>query len=158
MRGPKLCVLLGLIAVTLPANADWQYTKWDMPLDDVVAASQGSVHAVKPTKEKRLRDFDRYAEGVWHNGDITYRADFYFDDAMRLKLVNLYADPAQCPAVTSELEAARGKPDEARDTFAKIWHDAANGNDVIVTEISRKFCFVSYAPLGYADSKGAKRD
>jgi hypothetical protein len=44
----KLYVAIALLMLTTSARADWQYTRWGMTPDDVVAASNGKARRAEP--------------------------------------------------------------------------------------------------------------
>ena len=47
-------ILVGM--VSLPAQAEWEYTRWGMSVDEVVEASEGEAIPVNPDEEILLED------------------------------------------------------------------------------------------------------
>ena len=45
---------LACAAIASPAGAHWQYSKWGMTPDQVVAASKGTVQRVDPSSDAAL--------------------------------------------------------------------------------------------------------
>ncbi|HQV04889.1 MULTISPECIES: hypothetical protein [unclassified Novosphingobium] len=77
---------LPLLAFATPAAADWQYTRWGMPLDEVIAASSGKATLVPEEKGKRIRKLQRLAIGSVTEGKAEFQVEFYFDKK-KLKLI-----------------------------------------------------------------------
>jgi len=75
-----------LMLCATPALADWQYTRWGMSPQDVVAASNGTARAVQDEKRKRVRKMSRLAVGQVKEGDTTFEVEFYFDN-QKLRLI-----------------------------------------------------------------------
>jgi hypothetical protein len=75
----RLLLALILMAFATPAMADWQYTRWGMTVDEVVAASGGSATKIKDRKDDRVRDLPRLAVGTTKEGDVTFDVEFYFE-------------------------------------------------------------------------------
>lgn len=76
-----------LLLCATPALADWQYTRWGMSLEEVLAASNGTVSAVKDEKSKRVRKLPRLAVGTAKEGDVTFHVEFFFEDK-KLRLIS----------------------------------------------------------------------
>jgi len=163
------CRLLLLFAATFctafAAQADWQFTKWGMTLDQVLTASKGAVHKVPYDHGKNVWDIDRGAEGTLSQAGIAYRTEFYFDSRGTLQIVRQTpADLSQCPAVQKAAEAKYGKPVDTPQfgksvlISAEYWPDKTAKNAVryTATTLMGRYmgCFLSFVPLEVADSKG----
>jgi hypothetical protein len=70
---------LPLLAFATPALADWQYTRWGMSVDEVLAASNGSASKVRDDKDKRVRKLPRLALGTVKEGDTEFTVEFFFE-------------------------------------------------------------------------------
>lgn len=77
---------LFLMAFATPAMADWQYTRWGMTVDEVVAASNGSAKKIKDRKDDRVWDLPRLVVGTAQEGDVTFNVEFYFENN-KLRLI-----------------------------------------------------------------------
>lgn len=82
----KRWLLIALAALPTPALADWQYTHWGMSVEEVVAASNGTVKKIKDRKGDRVRNLPRLAVGQANEGDTTFDVEFYFEDK-KLRLI-----------------------------------------------------------------------
>jgi hypothetical protein len=141
----------------LPAQADWQFTQWNMSRDAVVAASQGSMHAVEGTPGQRRWGLEMKAEGRFNDGALSLESRFFFDPAGRLKAVSLdLADLTQCPAFRKSVEQRYGKPEGTSSVlkgkdFSEYWRaqDFVRWN-----ETEGIACFVITAPRDNADASG----
>lgn len=71
---------LGLAAVLLasPALADWQYTRWGMTPEQVVAASRGKVALLPEARRPRLPPLVTAASGEFTDGVLVLRTVFTF--------------------------------------------------------------------------------
>lgn len=99
-----LCGLSLLIAlcVVSPAHADWQYTKWGMSPEEVVAASNGKAHLVSDAEATKYFRSAEYvialAKGDHSADGEKFSVTFDFTrQAKRLQTVILKAtDPSRC--------------------------------------------------------------
>ncbi len=155
-----LGVILALF-VGSTARADWQYTKWGMTPEEVVAASS---EAARPaTDEERQKAFIRtqparepLAVGRYSGGVYDFKAVFYFENRalveVRLTLAP-YADPN---GLWAALAGQYGEPIEAKQLDkgitafkAKRWRDSTNKNLVTASESYGIRVFeISYESLG----------
>jgi hypothetical protein len=74
----KYWLALPLLAFSAPALADWQYTKWGMSVDEVLAASQGTASKVRDKKGERVRELPRLALGKTKEGETEFIVEFFF--------------------------------------------------------------------------------
>jgi hypothetical protein len=71
---------LGLAAMLLapPALADWQYTRWGMTPEQVVAASRGKVALLPEARRPRVPPLVTAASGKFTDGTLVLRTVFSF--------------------------------------------------------------------------------
>ena len=115
----KRWLLLTLALVSAPALADWQFTRWGMSPDEVVAASQGQVQRVKDKKDLRVRDLPRLAIGQVKEGDVAFDMEFFFKDQ---KLSFIRYNPIKSMTCSGEEQffLDRFGPAEATETTYEI--------------------------------------
>jgi hypothetical protein len=137
----QTCALIAaLICVAPNAQADWEYTKWGMTPAQVVAASHGAVHLIKP--ERRLGptgpDIETRAEGSFTDGKLRLNVSFGFaGHGGGLVLVSyLVQDASQNMLLRDRLVHAYGPPAPSGDADmgSGVWRHA--GQDVIDLSIS----------------------
>jgi hypothetical protein len=75
-----------LIAVSSGALADWQYSRWGMNVEQVIAASGGTAQPVRDIKDKRIDKKKRLVVGEVVIGTTKLPVDFYFEDN-KLRLI-----------------------------------------------------------------------
>ena len=137
---PTLAAALLLVGVAPRAEAAWEYTKWGMTVAQVVAASHGAVHRIRP--EHRLGstgpDIQTCAEGIFADGKLRLNVSFGFSGhGGGLVLVSyLVQDAAQNMLLRDRLVRAYGPPapDGDADMGSGVWRHA--GQDVIDLSIS----------------------
>lgn len=76
--GLTVAILMSL-ALATPAWADWDWTRWTMSDDQVIAASGGRVKAARGGKDQQIDSWDLRAEGQIQQDGLNFRAQFYFD-------------------------------------------------------------------------------
>lgn len=74
-----LLIAAVLAAIPSAALADWKFTRWDMPIKEVLAASAGAAYQVKENKGDRVDDLRRLAEARVSEGSAQFIAELYFD-------------------------------------------------------------------------------
>jgi hypothetical protein len=112
---------MGLVATTLiapTARADWQYTRWGMTPEQVVAASGGAAQLLPEADRPRLPPMMTAAAGTYQDGPIPMRVAFSFniqsgglvcvtyglnghdnDEAFKAALVKRYGPPEAASGV-----------------------------------------------------------
>lgn len=156
------CFLVTVIAIGLsaPAKAEWEFARWGMSVDEVVAASNGVAAKVKKDKDKRVWDFDRLAAGSWEEGGIAYELSFYFDSkAKTLKLVDLVPGSIDCDRVIAAYGAKYGTAETARKAVAvedgrpplvtetHKWNHLESGDLLQITDVSVKDFGIRYCKV-----------
>lgn len=153
-----------LASVTLfaagAAHADWQYTRWGMSEQEVLAAS-------KDVSEQTKRPQDR-GKNLWllaapySGGGYDFSAEFGFDKGSRkltsvlLTLEDKGGD--RCYSLQTDLMAKYGAPetDEKSSMIqSSTWRDAKGGNLVEWVKFGADAsCSVSYDALSNAERNG----
>jgi hypothetical protein len=70
-----LAVSLSCCQIGKPSG--WQYAKWGMSVDQVVAASRGSAHR-SSDKSSNNTKYEERATGTFDSGDMRFLVKFYF--------------------------------------------------------------------------------
>lgn len=149
---------LGL-AFAAPAKADWQYTRWGMSPQEVVAASKGASRLDRAPPGHEVFDASLGASGGYETQGYTFRSEFYFDGAQRLKGIRLMlTDFSKCDSLLDLLLGLYGSSGGI-DKFGASWVDVSNGNKVRLTKMggigtSAPTCFVAYSPLSGSGALG----
>ncbi len=162
-----------LILTTWPSFADWQYTRWGMTPDEVVAASNGAASKpqIAPPKKGRAVD-DETVKGTYETPSFKFSVGFVFEND-KLAAVRLKPMPIdKIYDVGSQLASIYGKPIYDRDERTsggicfltnRKWRDEKAGNEIsyssyacIKTNISNKSLIggVSYTPIRSSKSTG----
>lgn len=96
-RAAAAACAFGLLAIPAAANADWEYTRWGMTVDEVLAAARGKAQPTKAEKDTDIWGQSQLAAGVFVQNGVTYKAGFYFDRKTRLlTMVDLTPDANDC--------------------------------------------------------------
>lgn len=124
------------------ASADWQYTKWGMSLDELLASSGAKVVRTTP-KEQKDGEIDivgrPMAKTTYVGGGITYDARFYFDGGKLTGVRLLPKSLSDALKTQSRLRSVYGEPREAKDRMVtgggcrdivESWHAEADGNRI----------------------------
>jgi hypothetical protein len=131
-----------------PAAADWQYTRWGMSPEQVVAASNGMVQLGPPPQGKTYDNLTGRALGKHERDGATFLAFFHFDAANGLAKVALErSGGTACAALQGALVAQLGPPAKStRNNFATIeeWRDTARGNLVRYVLVGDLPCTITY--------------
>ncbi|GLV24977.1 hypothetical protein [Sphingobium sp. TomTYG45] len=147
---------LACAAIASPAGAHWQYSKWGMTPDQVVAASKGTVQRVDPSSDAALPIGVKEAAGTYSANDQSMRVSFWFKGG-KLNQVHLAQDDADaCMAVGRDLTGVYGQPTSRSGGMisTSVWLDKARGNRVQFSNWSTGGCDLIYAPLPTAQSTG----
>jgi hypothetical protein len=154
----RLTILVFAFAASA-AHADWQYTRWGMSKDQVLLASNG---AVSPTSMRGPGTPYVGLRGKYATPDHAFDAALYFDAGDTLVSVTLSQRTApECAKTLSDLREKYGTAQDVtnrRGPLRLIWSDAASGNRVKYTGVSRAdspavrdahevACTIVYEPL-----------
>lgn len=150
------CLLAGLAS---PARADWQYTRWGMTPEAVIAASD---HGAKPAdlSTNELAPGARVrAEASYSFRDFGFRALFVFAGASpKLSAVRLELTSGRCDALLHALTGLYGEPDadfRSAGVFTASWSDEERANWVDFrrspSQSGTGACVLRYSPLSGSD-------
>ena len=154
MRYVAAILLATIWAVTLGSNqaeADWQYTKWGMSVDEVIAAGQGQVSKASAEEQKNEKIMNGnlvgLAVGTYSINESKFTATFLFQhgklDGVKLRPIPV-ADPYK---VTRQLnliyglsETAKGARDPATHCpkIDSKWRDESGENVIEFYELDRR--------------------
>jgi hypothetical protein len=157
----KLGLVLLALCFASTAHADWQYTKWGMTVDEVVAASGGK--AVPNTDNVFNMDDPNLATKLstpYAVDTVEFAAHFLFDPQGKLGLVHLRPIDAQnCFRLKSELANKYGRPSNITDLGVvrnTYWRDTESSNLVQFVEVKSRqgSCMLKYGPLKSTMSRG----
>jgi len=135
-------------AATEQSSLGWNYTRWGMTPEEVVAASNGAARLYAPPPVPGATGAI-LAVGTMPGGAFDFEVSFTFSNSSRaLTHVSLKAPPAQCAPIIRELAATYGAPYHApRSTLATqaSWEDRAKNLDVSIFA-GGGTCLVTYKP------------
>jgi hypothetical protein len=155
MRVLTTTAVLMLLSMPLTAYADWQYTKWGMSPEEVVAASNGNAHLVPDAEAKKeLGDPRSYlvtlAREMRSIDGEKFSVSFNFGKhSKRLQSVSLdAADVSRCSIYRAALFHKYGTPalSEYNATLI-IWRDLPSGNAVDWVYAPPRFCTIRIEPI-----------
>jgi len=145
---------------TQPAFADWQYTKWGMTANEVIAASGKKVFPeLNPGTDKgdskvKLRG-THVSESPYEQ--FQFDASFYFGSSEKLQDVVLdLKDSEKCPNLAGAMLTIYGPAqveDRSSVSFLRTWWDRLNDNHVSYLRIGNK-CSVTYKEMVKPGAKG----
>jgi hypothetical protein len=141
--------------VPTAALADWQYTKWGMSPEEVVAASNGNAHLVSEAEAAKTFRSAEYvvllAKGDHSADGEKFSVIFDFTkQAKRLQGVTLKAtDPSRCYIYRRVLLNKYGAPvDTNRGPTEDLkWRDLPSGNAVDWIYASPGTCLLQIEPI-----------
>lgn len=137
----KNILAAALALLPLPALADWQYTRWGMTPDEVVAAAGGSAWLIKPKKSGAE---EVIALGRHSAGDLDFNVTFRFLDGQLNSVALFYdnngvggrlfrRDGQNCNTVRRALESQYGSPDSVYPHDTWIGREVAPNISLIRT-------------------------
>ncbi len=160
----SLIVAVGLIAAPGLAYAEWRWTQWDMPVDQVVAGSDGALTRQAPRDGAHVHRWDMLANGRLAYEGFLFNAEFYFDAAGNdLKVIRLsLVDPRNCAALEAFARETYGTPEDksvsmgALQMKSLVWADDGDGNFLGLTATNAigdtpPLCFLRFRPINYTD-------
>lgn len=137
-----------IFATTAPARANWQNTKWGMPVENVLAVVPKSTRYTDTRIDKQEETVEVAA--AYEANGMLFVAFFYFAQDGLLSSISLVPrDLANCYKLDSRMAAAYGEPDNIMHgnvTTLKRWRDTQKGNMVSLLKIGPK-CEVNYWPI-----------
>lgn len=142
--------IIGALAFSTAAHADWQYVKWGMSKQAAIAASKGEARAV--TNDPNVvcafttqRPFATIPRKVL--GEFTVQVTLCTDGGEKVTSVAL--SPVQetnLHILRNSLVARYGQPTVVSGTH--VWNDAKSGNTVSYYQISDIIGRIEYKKLG----------
>lgn len=148
------CVLL----TAHVARADWQYTKWGMSVDEVIASSKGEMQRCESACSKLQTDDEvAAASGLYQSGSFEFKAFAYFNRKTgRLSSMLLYLrDTDQGFRLQDELKAKYGRPTSQTDVSisrSTIW--LTDIDKIEFSLIYKAMVSLKYQPRVSASNKG----
>jgi hypothetical protein len=148
-----------LVLLSESAHADWEYAKWGMTPDQVVASSRGAASLNKGRPEEAVEDYEIGAVATYAlRGTFErygFRVTFYFRHR-HLGLVKLNLQDAsgnRCFALQSDLKRVFGPPRHTDDRLDFLeWEDRRNNVGIAsfryeADTYASQTCDISYEPL-----------
>ena len=150
-----VAVALAVILRPLSAYGDWQYTRWGMTVDEVVAASAGVARAYPKDPQKSYQGFDNLAAAPYEASGFSFMARFMFSpDDGRLTGVDLDVANSQCADLEVALRSRYGVAESEQNTFVHslfTWRDLTDSNQVSLLRLGSRlapdYCSLRYRPL-----------
>lgn len=106
----RVC-LVGVGLLVTDARADWEYTRWGMSKDEVVAASHGAAVDATDADHGQFGDSGRPTLAADYRADAYhFRVLFFFDSAGKLETVGLSFVDVDPVALGVDLEKKYGTP------------------------------------------------
>lgn len=150
-------LVFALLTVSSPALANWQYTKWGMTPDAVVAASGGIASKLSEADIAKysLTDGSQRAllSAPYSSGELQFSARFLFNSSQQLSSVELDMYGA-ADHLEGALRAKYGTPREDHSlSFGRVifWD---SGNEQIRFLSIGDHGTVEYSPRATANNKG----
>lgn len=158
MRPVALIVLI--VLATSPAHADWQFTKWGMTQEEVIAAGGPEIVSV----EVGEREKQRVTGGAptlkmrYESGRYEFNVYFIFGDRDRklMQVRSVLRRGGNCDALYQTLRQKYGEKNVierlGRDVIISTWRDEEAGNEVALVQAGE--CTIVYSPLSSSDTEG----
>jgi hypothetical protein len=153
--------LATFLVMTAVAQADWQFAKWGMSLDQLIAAGKGSVVKTTP-EEGRKQEMGAglgpaVAKSDYASNEIKSSAYYYMKQDKLAAVRLLPVSVSDGPRVAEQLRKTHGRPFEDRQDQigdckykAIKWRDNAGRNLVAYVQVDcadRNSAAVQYEPL-----------
>jgi hypothetical protein len=168
----KTLVALAILGFAAsPVRADWQYTKWGMTKEEVIASSSGVAALTRPLaageKPRSCTAGDRGfsdsgiagAEAPYEAGEFKFKACFFFDKGGKLNGVELGLDVGQDEKLAKPLyETLFGKYGAPEKDYANAVLRVADwrreGNRITYWHSTLGVTLVFYRPLVTPEANG----
>lgn len=136
-----------LLLISFEARADWQYSRWGMTVDDLMAAGKGSVVRVSDSEADKARMGNGLgaplAKASYRTNDFVFTAWFFFPKGKLAGVRLVGADGRQAIPIEQQLERVYGAPFEKEETKilpqCKIrsakWKDDASKNYILFSGV-----------------------
>jgi hypothetical protein len=146
----KAILAIALLVSASPAIGDWQYAKWGMTPDQLVAASNGKAELGNGSDGDGVENEQVGAVGTYESSEGPYRTVFYFRNGRLNQIVmQLKGDDTQtrCRSVLTNLKSTYGEPDPTSSDYITNWKDRAGANIVKLVNID-ELCNVHFEQSG----------
>ena len=157
--GGLFCWAVAIGSWTLPAKADWQYTRWGMTKEEVVSASRSTVFAVTKSEKGNASERQYLLASSYNTAGFSFQVQFFFNKQERLDLITLNLVPLkECESLRLKLTDIYGPPAVTNTEWVgpvSKWWDKPNAN--VVTLLDSKtisLCQVMYEPYSQPGQKG----
>jgi hypothetical protein len=152
------------LCTAFSTHADWQYTKWGMTPEEVIAAAQkaGEEPPKWITDEAEKNNYHALLKGAYHSGKYVFTAYFHFnDDTKRFESFTLYLQDIEIGfSLFHDMVKLYGKPYTVDRTLASVgwiitkWHTTSDEIAYVDILTSNKGVRLHYAPRVTADNAG----
>lgn len=144
-------VLPVLLAMPVPALADWQPTKWGMTTDQVIKATGNQA---KPNIDSDA-DSDEPLTMPYTQAGLHFTAYFEFDETTKLLTgVKLTAENGDCEKAFKMLKSSYGPPTTSVQGMAgdmDRWQDIGGSTRVMAVALPLRskanYCSITFRPL-----------
>lgn len=156
MKTVKILIAGASIAMSQPAYADWQYTRWGMSPAEVAAASEGQANLSGGESGQQVSGYDIGAVGTYKAGEYNFNSTFYFKNN-KLSLVKLELMGNDVSGLKGAIDGLYGKTfDQSVSPVhgVYIYHDREKNNRVDLLIIGYKSASLSYRPLVNSNASG----
>jgi hypothetical protein len=141
------------------ATADWQYTKWGMSADEVLAASKGKLKNCTPAacKGKNTDSATPRHIGRYQSGEFQFTVVTLFNNKSgKLVTVSLELnDPTQWASLVGALRGRYGEPASSSKTqIMSLWVWREKNDQISVIAIGQDHVTLSYSPRLTDSNKG----
>ncbi len=153
----KMMAAFGLLVSANPADADWQYTRWGMTPQQVVAASRGLAKPYQGDPTLANPKLLKKLMAPYSTSNFTFNAVFVFETTTnRLTTVHLVLSPtSRCPDLKDAMIREYGAPQISElGGSSATWRDSSKGNLVYYLHVPLEpggHCEISYRPLRQHD-------
>jgi hypothetical protein len=143
------------------AHSHWQYTRWGMDTEQVLAAAKDNKDKVIPARESQKNSTDNsrnLLDSTYQTGRFIFDVRFLFDNSNKLRSVKLVlVNPKECLLLEGQLLNTYGRAEVSkRSAITNIvkWWDKKNGNVLTLFGIGDVMCSVEYSEYREAGTKG----
>jgi hypothetical protein len=155
----KVVVVTVAASYSNGAEADWQYTRWGMTLDEVLKASNGRMQRCSPLacKGKESENLTPGAFGPYESGPYKFQAFLSFNSAGGLAFVNLElldATSEHSASLVGELHSKYGKPDSSSKGLLSYWIWRTPTDQISVLQIGDDVTHLQYKQRTTLENKG----
>lgn len=145
-RSIRTALVALALAVSAPAAADWQYAKWGMSPEQVVAASKGKAELFTDKERPTV-----LARSTYELDDFKFTVQFAFTQR-KLSDVQLRANGVTCGlTLRQKLDETYGPPTTQSPGALETttWRSTASGNlvELMVVPLNPIACLITYRPL-----------